>query len=175
MNEEQKEALAIRTCKLGAVILLFTVLLSIAACFFTHQTDFWFVGMMATVGPFCFCKIGLGMMILSKWMVAKKSMILGLPTPLFFTFVILGGLLYKLFALTQQMGAGWISAPIRIQVFVFSASFGLLGTLILWYSGLKTWMSLPSEYDARMEFKAAGNSDAEVERKIGLLKERKIL
>jgi len=174
MNEKQKDALAKRTIKLGAIIFLFVILSSIGACLFTHQTDFWFVLMMVISAIFCFAKIYFAMTILSKWMVAKQSTILGLPTPLFFLYIILGGLLYKLTILSQEMSADWFSAPIRIQVFVFSMSLALLGTLILWYGGLKTWMSLPSEYDARMEFKTAGATDAEIERKIFLLKERQI-
>jgi len=125
------------------------------------------------LGLFVYAKFSMAMMYTQGWKVFNNKStskpikaILGMPRLLFVFYIIIGTLLASLFVTSIHFGPDLASSEKNILGFVISASAGLIGTLYMWYAGVNEWMAGGSEYDARMQFKGKGDSDAVIEEKV---------
>lgn len=148
------------------------ILLVICSLVFSAVVDangsFYYV-VMPIMACFFFGKFALTMMFCQGWKIFNRKMVLGLPVVLFIFYTVVIALLICMTVLNQGM-SDFPEAQKNINVFIFNASIGVLGSLIAWFAGIKNWMAGGSEYDARMEFKNKGNSEQEIEEKIVKLK-----
>jgi hypothetical protein len=149
------------------MILLVICSLVFSAVVNANGTFYYIV--MPIMACFFFGKFALAMMFCQGWKIFNRKMVLGLPVGLFIFYIIVIALLTSMAVVNQGM-SDFPGAQKNLNVFIFNASIGVLGSLIAWFAGIKNWMAGGSEYDARMEFKNKGNSEQEIEGKIAELK-----
>ena len=129
---------------------------------------FYYV-VMPVMACFFFGKFALAMMFCQGWKLFNRKMVLGLPTGLLLYYIIIAVILISMLIANQGM-SDFPADQKNLNVFIFNASIGVLGSLIAWFADIKNWMAGGSEYDARIELKSKGNSEQEIEEKIIKLK-----
>ncbi|WKZ25103.1 MAG: hypothetical protein QY321_01595 [Patescibacteria group bacterium] len=164
-----------RSTKVLIITLLLLIILPIIVSIITGQAEGFWTVLFAVPGLLAFAKISIHFKSYQGWRVTGRKMFLVFPISLALSVIILLGMLAYIAGLTSGITSLHPDTLARIQIFVFSAVLGLLGSLVYWYAGISAFTAKFSEYDFRKIFKQAGLPQDEIEQKINLLKERGLL
>lgn len=131
------------------------------------RVDTFLVIVNSILGLFFWGKFIMAMMYCQGWKVFNWKTTGGMPRNLFIFYVVVATILglmgYTI--LTGDLGAD----QKNLVSFLITATTGMTGSYIAWFTGINKWMADGSKYDAIMEFKNNGDSKDVINQKIAKL------